>query len=203
MWNGEIQVPNQPLPILIEFNEEEAITGTISIPVQNLHDFALSDILLEGNSLSFKMPLEGQRITFNGDVAEDKINGSFTQNGQSFPFELTKGDVPPDTPGEDEDFLTIETSIGTLYGSLLLPEEGDAFPIALIIPGSGPTDRNGNSPLMPGENNSLKLLAEELASHGVASLRYDKRGAGKNAQAVPEAEEELDFEQFVEDAKQW
>jgi len=49
----------------------------------------------------------------------------------------------------------------------------------LLIAGSGPTDRNGNSSLEAGPVNTLKTLADWLSQDGVASLRYDKLGSGK------------------------
>jgi alpha-beta hydrolase superfamily lysophospholipase len=52
-------------------------------------------------------------------------------------------------------------------------------PAAVLIAGSGPTDRNGNSPLELGQVNTLATLAEWLSADGVASLRYDKLGAGR------------------------
>ncbi len=53
------------------------------------------------------------------------------------------------------------------------------IPAALLIAGSGPTDRNGNTPLHPGPINTLKTLADWLSADGVASLRYDKLGSGR------------------------
>ena len=67
---------------------------------------------------------------------------------------------------------TLQTSTGELSGTLTVPILKGTFPVALIIAGSGPTDRNGNNAQM--KNNSLLLLAHELAAQGVASLRYDK-----------------------------
>ncbi|WP_408009812.1 hypothetical protein ACJROX_05800 [Pseudalkalibacillus sp. A8] len=75
-------------------------------------------------------------------MEKGKITGTFTQSGQSFPFELEKGDGTAEQPDENEDLLTIETPEGTLYGSLMASESNEPSPIALIIPGSGPTDRN-------------------------------------------------------------
>lgn len=81
----------------------------------------------------------------------------------------------------------LETPTGTLYGTLELPKSKPPFPVVLIIAGSGPTDRDGNSTarpapnVPPGPNNSLKLLAGGLAAQGIASLRYDKRGIGEGA----------------------
>ena len=75
--------------------------------------------------------------------------------------------------------LTVETPTGRLYGTLDWPPSTSAVPVVLIIAGSGPTDRNGNSPLLKGPNNSLKQLSDGLAAQGIASVRYDKRGVGE------------------------
>jgi len=95
---------------------------------------------------------------------------------------------------------TLQTSTGELSGTLTVPILKGTFPVALIIAGSGPTDRNGNNAQM--KNNSLQMLAHELAAQGIASLRYDKRGIGKSASAMI-SEEKLRFENYVEDAKAW
>ena len=95
---------------------------------------------------------------------------------------------------------TLQTSTGELSGTLTIPILKGTFPVALIIAGSGPTDRNGNNAQM--KNNSLLLLAHELAAQGIASLRYDKRGIGKSASAMI-SEEQLSFENYVEDANAW
>lgn len=97
---------------------------------------------------------------------------------------------------------TLTTPTGTLHGMFLLPNATSPPPVALIIAGSGPTDRDGNSAMLPGPNNSLKLLAEGLADHGIASLRYDKRGIGASA-AAGQTESDLRFETYVDDAAQW
>lgn len=68
----------------------------------------------------------------------------------------------------------------TLYGTLFSPSGIKNPPVVLIIAGSGPTDRDGNTPLIKGKNNSLLQLADSLARHGIASLRYDKRAIGKS-----------------------
>lgn len=58
-------------------------------------------------------------------------------------------------------------------GTLLIPTDIEKPNLAIIIAGSGPTDRNGNQNLL--KNNSLKKLAEELSKEGIATFRYDKR----------------------------
>jgi pimeloyl-ACP methyl ester carboxylesterase len=97
--------------------------------------------------------------------------------------------------------VSLKTATGTIYGTLLLPATTPA-PLAVIIAGSGPTDRNGNSPILPGPNNSLKMLAEALAANGIGSVRYDKRGVAASVAAGP-IESELRFDMFVDDAAAW
>lgn len=91
----------------------------------------------------------------------------------------------------------------TLHSTLLLPKDtSKPMPVVLLLSGSGPTDRNGNSPALKGKNNSLLMLAEGLASNGIASLRYDKRGVGESAGAMV-AEADLSFDTYVDDAMAW
>lgn len=196
-WSGAIEIPNQPLKINVAFEDEK---GMISIPVQGLENYPLSTIKQEGKSITFTMEVQDQRIIFDGDVDGEGITGTFKQNGQSFPFTLTRGEKTAETKEEEGEFIQTETELGTLYGELEMPEGEGPFPVMVIIPGSGPTDRNGNT--ASGKNNSLKLLAESLADKGIASLRYDKRGAGKNS-SVAVSGEELSFDQFIADATAW
>ena len=101
--------------------------------------------------------------------------------------------------------VSVEVTGLTLRGTLETPDTPAPWPTVLIVAGSGPTDRNGNSAGLPGANNSLQELAQGLANLGIASVRYDKRGVG---QSLPPAgtslkEEDLVFGDFVNDAAAW
>jgi pimeloyl-ACP methyl ester carboxylesterase len=98
--------------------------------------------------------------------------------------------------------ITLDTPTGQLAGTLELPAGADKPRVALLIAGSGPTDRDGNSSMVPGRNDSLKLLAAGLADAGIATVRYDKRGIG-GSHAAGSAESALRFEMFVDDAAAW
>lgn len=102
--------------------------------------------------------------------------------------------------GQAEKIVLLKTATGDIEGTLMTPESKAAKTVALIIAGSGPTDRDGNNPAM--KNNSLKMLAAELNKNGIASLRYDKRAIGKSQKAGPR-EADLRFEHYVNDAKAW
>ena len=96
--------------------------------------------------------------------------------------------------------IELETRTGKLHGTLDLPAGAGPFPVVVLIAGSGPTDRDGNQPLM--KNDSLKLLGQGLAAQGIAVLRFDKRAIAKSAAAgVKEAD--LRFDMYVADVVDW
>lgn len=82
--------------------------------------------------------------------------------------------------GESSD-VSWQLDATTVDGTLVRPVGPGPFPAVVMVAGSGPTDRDWNSPLLPGTNGSARLLAEALARAGFASLRYDKRGVGPHA----------------------
>ena len=98
------------------------------------------------------------------------------------------------------------TAGATLAGTLLLPlvSEIQRVPGVVLISGSGPTDRDGNNPLIPARVDTLKLIAERLAAAGIATLRYDKRGIGQSTQrpsgSMDEQERFFLWDHFVADA---
>lgn len=96
--------------------------------------------------------------------------------------------------------LRLQHDGGTLYGTLLLPGSSRPPPVALIVAGSGPTDRDGNQP--QARNDSLKRVARLLASHGIASLRFDKRGVAASLAAEPD-ERRLSVERYAADVIAW
>lgn len=85
---------------------------------------------------------------------------------------------------------------GTLEGTL-----AQGTPAVLIVPGSGPTDRDGNSPLGITAQ-TYKLLAEALAQRGIASVRIDKRGMFGSAAAVPDPND-VTVDDYVADIESW
>lgn len=97
--------------------------------------------------------------------------------------------------------VSLQTSEGELFGTLVTPKTEQTVPVALLIAGSGPTDRNGNNP-GGGNNDGLRKLAYALAKHGIASLRYDKRGVAESLAATPD-ERDLSVERYVADAVGW
>ncbi|MEZ4778786.1 MAG: alpha/beta hydrolase [Flavobacteriaceae bacterium] len=83
-------------------------------------------------------------------------------------------------------------------GTILVPETNGKPTLAILIGGSGPTDRNGNQSMM--KNNSLRFLAEGLYEKGIATFRYDKRIL-KQLKEKTLTEEAIRFDDFIKDAK--
>ena len=101
---------------------------------------------------------------------------------------------------ETEEPIILKTQTGEIAGTLIMPDVKSSVPVVLIIAGSGPTDRDGNNPVM--KNNSLKMLSAELAKKGIASVRYDKRGIAASQKAGL-AEADLRFEMYIKDVVDW
>ncbi len=88
---------------------------------------------------------------------------------------------------------------GPLRGTMVHPAK-DA-PMILMIPGSGPTDRDGNSPLGV-RAAPYRLLAEGLAGRGIGSVRIDKRGLFGSQDAVIDANA-VTIDDYVDDTSAW
>jgi len=72
----------------------------------------------------------------------------------------------------------VKVADGTLFGTL---NHEDYNKLVIFIAGSGPTDRDGNSDILGGRNDSLKELSRQLNKNGISTFRYDKRTSGKSA----------------------
>lgn len=108
--------------------------------------------------------------------------------------------APCPARNERTEAVALDISGGCLHGTLTLPHGPAPHPLVIILAGSGPTDGDGNGPgLRP---DAYLQLAEALRRHGIASLRYDKRGVAQSAAAM-KSETELRFDDYIEDAAAW
>jgi uncharacterized protein len=100
-----------------------------------------------------------------------------------------------------ETSVHVEGPSGILRGMMLSPAAGPSAPVALIIPGSGPTDRDGNSP--PGIRAApYRLLAEALAGRGTTTIRFDKRGLFGSSAAARDADD-VRMRDYAADVRAW
>lgn len=187
-WQGSLVVPGGSLRIVFNLTEkpDQTLTATLDSPDQGALAIAVSEVTLTGDSLDLKAAsIAG---SFIGRLVSDTtIEGLWTQGGGKFPLNLTRLAKPiemnrPQEPKPPFPYVAEEVSFKnqaagvTLAGTLTRPKGKGKFPVAVLITGSGPEDRDeaifGHKPFL--------VLADYLTRSGIATLRYDDRGAGKS-----------------------
>jgi uncharacterized protein len=203
-WHGNIDINGAQLPIVFHFSKDDSanITGKWDSPKQNANGLPFSAINVSGDSidLEIKMIAGSYRGTF---VNNDSISGVWNQNGHEIPLNFSrsgenqKSQTTSSAYPNEKEIPTTSAGGSKLYGTLL--SKNNQQKIAIIIAGSGPTDRNGNS-TMSAATNEYEQLAHALDSQNIATFRYDKRGIAKSAVADFK-ESNLVFDDYVKDAE--
>lgn len=190
-WTGQIEIPGSPLDVGVTFIDDNgALGGTFDVPAQGLTGAPLSNITFDGSAVGFTIPGIPGNPTYEGQYGGQSIDGEFSQGGQSFPLDLSRGAVAPaERPQEPlppfpyraED-VTYSGGV-TIAGTLTAPEGDGPFPAVLLLTGSGPQDRDetiaGHKPFL--------LIADTLTRAGYAVLRVDDRGVGGTGGVLADA----------------
>ncbi|MEC3958494.1 alpha/beta fold hydrolase [Nocardia sp. CDC153] len=182
-FHGNIEIPDHPLAVGVSFaNDGKA---TIDIPAQGVQEKSLSAVQADADAVSFSITKFPGNPSYQGkyDKGADRVTGTFTQAGKSYPLNLDRGKVEtpprpqepkPPFPYKSED-VSYRSGDITIAGTLTEPNSGGPFPTVVLINGSGANDRNeeilGHKPFL--------LLSDTLTRAGYAVLRTDKRGVGK------------------------
>ena len=197
-WEGEIDISGQKLGVIIKINQnKEELTGSLDIPAQGAIGISLGKIELNEDKVIFTVPQLQGNVKFKGMLKNNKITGKFEQSGYKFPFELNKVADKADDKKEKnyalgeynvkEMEMKVPVEGGKLAGTLAVPESlDDKSPVVILVAGSGPTDRDGNNPILRSEINTLKEIAHYLTSNGVITFRYDKRGIKGSSELMKE-----------------
>jgi acetyl esterase/lipase len=166
--------------------EPDSILVTENEPPTNL-TYQISG--RDGDTFQVAVSIDPDSGLLNGfTISPAAVSG--TPVAATLPAGMTDTDVSF-TSGDD-----------TLYGSFLAPDgisASDSVPAALIISGSGPTDRNGNSGGL--SMNTNLNLAIALANEGIPSLRYDKLGSGQTGLSSHADATGIDYELFLQEAR--
>lgn len=187
-WAGALDVGAVQLRLVLKV--EAAADGSLSAVLDSVDQGAkmpVETIALDGRTLRFSIPSIGGAYEGTLAAAGDAFEGTWSQGGRSLPLTLARTEEPfelkrPQTPQapfpyESRDVTFENAADGvTLAGTLLVPDGEGPFPAVLFVTGSGPQDRNetlmGHAP--------FHVIADHLARHGIASLRYDDRGFGES-----------------------
>lgn len=207
-WEG---ILNAGIELRIVFhirdNGKQGLSSTADSPDQSAYGLTCDTTFLQSGHLNIEM--RNLQASFSGSLVNDStIEGEFRQSG-SLPLTLHRQKEKQATGVNQStatlSFRVIDVEIPlkdvTLSGTCFQPLNDDKSKAVLIIAGSGPTDRDGNSGILPGKNNSLLQLADSLATHGIASLRYDKRAIGKSRLTGDLSEEDILFDDIAGDAQ--
>ncbi len=210
-WLGKLELPGQELRIVFNIKESKSgnLFATMKSPDQSPRAIPVDTVIYNNGNINLNVKII--HVYFEGKFSSDNltITGNWHQGGHSLPLVLKKVNKveevrEPQTTSPSSPYKTKDVSITVngykLNGTLEVPKSNKRVNVVLIIAGSGPTDRNGNSTLLTGKNNSLKMLADTLYNNGIASLRYDKRDVGANEKVN---ELNLTFDMFVHDAGEW
>jgi len=217
-WDGFLWYMGQDMAIKLHFLLEDGVwLGQMDIPPQNAFGMALADIAFSSGGLKATLP-GLTPLAMKATLLGDELSGSFSQGPASGSIRATRsGDgaslraamqakEAADRAALDPSIVSQEVSIdipgGRLYGTLSAPLSAKPASAVLIIPGSGPTDRDGNSILLPGKNDSLLSLGNGLVKSGFLVLRVDKRGIGKSVWPGLR-EEDMSIDQMADDAAAW
>jgi dienelactone hydrolase len=98
--------------------------------------------------------------------------------------------------------ISLKLGETTMDGTITSPEKSGTYPGVVFVAGSGPTDRNWESPLIPGSHGSARMIAEQLSQHRYVTLRYDKRVSGPRAkQNLPALMGHISMESHFEELR--
>jgi hypothetical protein len=188
-WIGTLEAPGQKLRLALHATQapDGALRATFDSLDQHASGIPVDEIRLELNIVRFSLKQAG--ATFQGKLIGDSIDGEFRQSGFTMKLVFHRGvaDRPkrPQNPvppypyiSEAADFENRAAHI-MLSGTFTIPRDGVKTrkpPAVVLISGSGPNARDedvaGHKPFL--------VLADYLTRHGIAVLRFDKRGIGKS-----------------------
>lgn len=178
-WEGKVM----GIPLVLNVKGDTALAATLSSPSQGAYDIPCADVAVGGAGLSLTVPAIGASYAGMASADGTKMRGFFTQ-GKTLPLTLTKTQAPakaagkaPSPHGTRE--VEIPSPAGHLAGTLTVPPSPRAA--LVMVTGSGPQNRDeelfGHRP--------FAVLADSLASAGVATLRCDDRGVGGSSAGGP------------------
>lgn len=190
VWEGSINRNNVDLRLILRIKTgDQGTVPTFDAPDFGAMGLPVAEFSRELKAVQFSVPAAAAR--FDGVLSdENTLTGTWTSTGQP-DSEVTfirtrkttdrKDPERPQTPQEPFGYSVEEVSFENpdaegvkLAGTLTLPEGKGPFPVAILISGSGPQDRDesfmGHKP--------FSVLADYLSRNGIAVLRYDDRGVG-------------------------
>lgn len=203
-WTGKLNLGGASLSIVFHFTEGTDGKWTCAMDSPDQGAKGIPAEVVSADPAALKVEVKALRVVYEGALTEGEIKGKFTQNGFAIPLNLKPGTVKrnrPQTPQPPYPYQTEEVSFSNdsahavLAGTLVWPvgnKAGKPVPVVLMVTGSGPQNRDEEL----FQHKPFLVIADYLARHGIATLRYDDRGWAKSTGDVSQAT----TEDFMKDA---
>ncbi len=195
-WRGVLAPERAPMPMVVTLSSDEGrLRATLDLPSQGLTGLEARPLVAANGAVTLSIPALPADATLGLRRQAGALQGTFQQEGVTFSVTFVRdGDAAegsegegsaaesdaerPQTPRPPFPYVTHEVTFdgaaGALAGTLALPEGEDAFPVVVLLNGSGAQDRDGTVLGHP----TMAVLADHLARNGLGSLRWDDRGVG-------------------------
>lgn len=185
-WLGKLKAGMQELTItlLIERDANGQQVCTMGSPDQGVTTIPTEIVYLSDDSVNIAVPTLA--MAYAARRTGDELHGTFVQRMMPFKLDMRRGELQrnrPQTPQPPYPYTTEEVTFentqdsAVLAGTLCYPvdyKDGKRIPVVLMVTGSGQQDRNETL----FDHQPFAVIADHLARHGIASLRYDDRGVG-------------------------
>jgi uncharacterized protein len=189
VWQGALQANGMRLRLQLHVThaDQDELVAALDSPDQGVSGLPATQVSQKGAAFHFEIPEVGGVYDGTLNAAKNAIAGSWTQNEVTQALEFQRADkllelLRPQTPSKPYPYREEEVVFPnagakiSLAGTLTIPSGTGPFPVAVLLTGSGPHDRDetllGHHPFL--------ILADHLTRKGIAVLRYDKRGIGKS-----------------------
>ena len=208
-WTGKLNVGATSLTLVLHFEQADGyVVCTMDSPDQGAKGIGVYKNYLSEDSVSLSVIALG--VNYRAKLKDGQLDGTFVQNGLRLPLVLKKGELErrrPQMPAAPYPYKTEDVTFvnqadnATLSGTLTYPVDYETMkekevPVVIMVSGSGLQNRDEEL----FDHKPFLVLADHLARHGIASLRYDDRGFGasKGGDRVQKDATTLDYKRDAE-----
>lgn len=184
-WSGTLVAGPTSIRLALTIRPDSA---GVLVGLMRSQTGAQAPVVIDARGDTLRFTVSAEHISYVGvaSVPGDSLRGTFTQGSASVPLALGYSESfaetsRPQNPKPPFPYRTTDVSIPSvagvqLAGTVIIPDGNGTFPAVVFVTGSGPQDRDeaimGHRPFL--------VIADYLARHGIASLRYDDRGYRKS-----------------------
>lgn len=196
IWQSALETHGMRLrfQLHVSHDTERELVAALDSLDQGVSGLPADKVTLEETKFHFEVPSVAGTFEGKFDPAKNTLTGNWSQAGADAVLEFKRSDEPlalrrPQNPAPPfpyrEEMVSFPNASANvqLAGTLTLPKGAGPFPVAVLVAGSGPHDRDENL----ASHKPFLVLADSLTRKGIAVLRYDKRGIGGSTGSLDNA----------------